>query len=691
MLSFTFSFLCQELLFADAAVSVKDFVWRADFFFTYMSFVNPFQKHWSGPNRPKSATSSDAHAPQDSIDAEEVRLLYSHASTSLFASLVNAIILVVVLSQEVPLPALATWFGVTLAVTLFRYGLVYRYQAANPLPENTRSWRTWFILGVAANGIVWGLAAYSFFLPHSLVYQVFLAFMLGGMIAGAIASLAGVIAAIAVFALPILVPLAALFFFQGGTISVAMGLLILSFMGALSVIARNLHHSIRESFALRFENLNLIQELSTAKDQTERTNTKLIAMNHDLRDARQGAEAASRLKSEFLATMSHEIRTPMNGVTGMTDLLLDTDLSVEQRDYAETVRNSADALLVIINDILDFSKIEAGKMEIARVPFDVRAIVEETVELLAPKAEERSLELLLDLPPGIPTQVVGDPGRIRQVLTNLVGNAIKFTHQGHVRIAVNSQASNEQVATLRFSVEDTGIGIPESQQAALFDKFTQADASTTREYGGTGLGLAICKQLVQLMDGTIGVESSPGSGSLFWFTLPLPLSERAISETSKPVVSPPLTITPETSKTVDSPHHGHVLLAEDNLVNQKVAVRMLEKLGLRVDVAAHGQEAVRMIEANTYDIVFMDCQMPEMDGYAATAEIRRCHSPDAHTPIIAMTANAMQGDREKCLAAGMDDYVSKPIKPGPLKEVIERWLPLAPDRAASARAMKKAA
>jgi PAS domain S-box-containing protein len=531
----------------------------------------------------------------------------------------------------------------------------------------------------------------------------------------------------------------------------------------------------------------------------------------DLVRARLEAIESSRLKTDFLASMSHEIRTPMNGVIGMTGLLLDTPLSQEQRECAETIRVSSEALLTIINDILDFSKIEADKLVIEPVPFEVHRVVEDVGDLLMPRIQDKALELAVRYGPDVPRCLIGDPGRIRQVLTNLVGNAVKFTEKGHILVEVSRESADPGPVVLRFEVRDTGIGIPADKLGHVFEKFIQGDSSTTRRFGGTGLGLAISRQLTQLMGGTIGVSSDPGRGSTFWFTLPLPegagetppelarfpgsrrvlvvddveLARRVLTEQveslgpavdaaesgaaalerlraavstgrpydavlldfmmpdmdgeavaraiaadrslaatrlvlvsgtvsrpredwlralgfvtflRKPVrmgdLAPTLTLAfggtgaspnspssaravPSSAASTESQRHTgpRVLVVDDNSVNQKVAARMLGRLGCRVDVAANGTEAVAMVRKLPYAVVFMDCMMPEMDGYEATAAIRAIPGPAARTPIVAMTANAMQGDREQCLAAGMDDYLSKPVRQDQLQEALTRWAP----------------
>jgi PAS domain S-box-containing protein len=396
--------------------------------------------------------------------------------------------------------------------------------------------------------------------------------------------------------------------------------------------------------------------VSSVTDMTERVDAQRAE-----RRAREAAEEASNAKSEFLANMSHEIRTPMNGVMGMVDLVLDTDLTPEQREHLEITKSSAEALLTIINDILDFSKIEAGRTELDPQPFRLGLTLDECVRTMAVRAHRKGLEFSAEVAADVPDALIADAGRLRQVIVNLVGNAIKFTELGEVVVTISLHSRDGDDVSLLVSVRDTGIGIAEEKQAIVFDAFTQADTSTTRQYGGTGLGLAISARLVEVMEGHLWVESTLGAGSTFNFTVRARCDTNASATVS--ASRPPRRI---------SARPLRILVAEDNVVNQRVAVSLLERRGHSVALAINGRQAVEAVARERFDIVLMDVQMPEMGGFQATAAIRAAESADGkRLPIIAMTAHSMAGDRERCLEAGMDSYVSKPIDFSLLFEAIE--------------------
>ncbi len=419
--------------------------------------------------------------------------------------------------------------------------------------------------------------------------------------------------------------------------------------------------------------------LARAKGETDRANRNLRRAVNQARQMATEAAAANQAKSQFLANTSHEIRTPLNGVIGMTAILLETNLDPEQRDFAETIQRSAHALLGVLNDILDFSKIEAGRLEIEPIDFELRDLIDEVVEVHALAARDKGLVLSSTVDPAVPVAVRSDPGRLRQILGNLIANAVKFTAQGEVAVRVRVQEAREDATRLHFSVRDTGIGIPEDRRDRLFRSFSQVDSSTTRKYGGTGLGLAICKALAEALGGEIGVDSTAGKGSTFWFTIQAanaaPLEEHAEtgtageSDTGAAEVDPGGEAAPRRAEIAPC-----LLVAEDDPVSREVASRLLASRGFLLDFAENGREAVEMARRASYDAILMDCHMPEMSGLDATRAIRAEETSGQHVPIIALSASATAVEREHCLAAGMDDFVAKPFAVEALVAVLHRQI-----------------
>ena len=734
--------------------------------------------------------------------AEQVAMLYRMAPHALAMSILGGSIIFGLFFLAADRGALIGWY-LALAVTwAARYLLVRAYRRAAPPIEDAQKWGGYFVAGCFCAGLIWGLLGTPLIPIEAYSYQLILAVVNVAVAALGIFSLYPWPRAYAALLLPFMLPSTVTLLARGDGESTVLGIILLFFVPIALSAARRISRTNTESIQLRFDIAAMSEEHERAKQAAEA--------------ARQSAEQANRIKSEFLANMSHEIRTPMNGVLGMAELLLDTGLTDLQRRYASNVRNSGESLLHIINDILDFSKIEAGKMELDTVDFDVRETTEEVVELLAGRAHAKGLELTCQIDADVPSAVRGDPGRLRQVLINLVGNAVKFTEHGEVGITIKraddaAAGDRSDVCGLRFIVRDTGIGISAEARQRMFKAFTQADGSTSRRFGGTGLGLVISKQLIELMGGEIEMRSRPGRGSTFWFTVALQLSNTGVSLVepvkdldglrvlivednptnrvileryvaacgmagqsvesgeralpamreaaargvpydialvdmrmpgidglevaravradpslagtrlvllsslavgdtapvrdagfagwvNKPVrrgelwqcmaavlgkgAAAPVPLRPIEPRA--APIGARVLLVEDNRVNQEICKAMLRKLGCEVEVASDGRAGVDAAFAASFDVVLMDCQMPVMDGFQATGairareaeldvELRASGLPARRLPIIALTANAMQGDRERCIASGMDDYLAKPFKKDQLVELLQRW------------------
>ncbi len=623
----------------------------------------------SGPRAPAPSTET----PLDlKVRVELVRTAYDD---SLYGAPFAALVAVVFGSAMLDAtPARTVWIWMAVAVSCNVLRLVMRWlflRRAVPVVEIS-FWSKSFAVVSGLTGLSWGIGAWIFFSGGQPINQLLTVLVLAGLTTGAARLLVPNLAANLAYFYASIIPLMLAFFPDPNLRSGALAAMCVFYLGYMTFAARQQLHTLKRSIRLGYENAALVDSLSAAKNSADQLNQGLSAeiarrevVESELRAASERTLSASRAKSEFLATMSHEIRTPMNGILGMLRIVRDTPLAPAQREQIDTAANSADTLLDLINDILDFSKIEAGRLELERIAFDPAASLRTVVELLRPRTAAKGLTFAAEFDPHLPPALRGDPTRLRQVLFNLLGNAIKFTDQGSVTLRLACAEHTPAHAAVTFSVVDTGIGLDPESAARLFSAFTQADSSMSRRFGGTGLGLAIFQKLVEAMGGKITVQSAPGHGSTFAFTLRLPRA--SVEDTHRLTTSAPAT------RFAPPVLLGRVLVVEDDQVNQRVIGHFLKQMGLETVLVEDGYEAVQTATTAPRDAILMDCQLPGLDGLEATRRIR-AKLPGQPLPIIALTANASTQDRDACLAAGMDDYLTKPVRPELLAATLQKWL-----------------